>query len=163
MGIAVLIVAGIMLQRPLRERYWLWKLESETEDQTSEAAERLGQTGSVKAIPSLINALAELHQIGDFWWVKSDTSELILVVSFDVPGRENPRQGPLAYFAAIQGISSRMPERTEKLLRSYLSDDREIARAVAASVLFKGTSGAQKYVSPLRNSLSFYTSLGSPF
>ena len=58
--------------------------------------------------------------------------------------------GPLAYFAAIQGISSRMPERTEKLLRSYLSDDRGIARAVAASILFKGTTGAQKYVPPER-------------
>ena len=37
-----------------------------------------------------------------------------------------------------------------EILESYLSDQREIVRAVAASVLFGGTDRAQEYVSRKR-------------
>ncbi len=146
LGTAALIVAAITFQRPLRERYWLWKLESGgTKEERLTAAERLEELGSVRAIPSLIDALAAAMEAKEAvdrfrdrsrWWVNRDTSQLYIPIR--------------PYVAAIQSISNRTPDRTKEFLRSYLSDDREIARAIAASILYEGTRGAQEYVSPTR-------------
>ena len=77
-GIGVLVVAGITLQRPLQERYWLWKLETgATEEERLTAAERLEELGSVKAVPLLIDACAgALSQTYIHWWIDPDTSRL---------------------------------------------------------------------------------------
>ncbi len=41
-GLGILLVAGVVLYRPMQERYWIWKLESGTKDKCRVAAERLG-------------------------------------------------------------------------------------------------------------------------
>ena len=189
LGVGVVVVAGIMLYPSLRERYWIWKLESEVEEERLEAAERLGGLGSVRAIPSLIDAFElALVQYGKIWKVDRSTSRLYfdttpleepgrggadvrLVISgsgpfgpggdptspsIEVlilppairPGQRPP--GPSTYVNAIRSILKSRPGRAEKLLRSYLTEEREILRAVAASMLFEGASGAREYVSEQR-------------
>ncbi len=181
LGVAVVVVAGIMLYPLLRERYWIWKLESgETEEEREEAAERLGELGSVKAIPSLIDTVElALVQYEKFWKVDRSTSRLYFrTVRLVKPGRGEPKDrvviginappggnptsslsteslilpgqrppGLTTYFNAIRSILKSRPERAEKLLRSYLTDEKEVGRAVAASILFAGTDRAREYVS----------------
>ncbi len=159
LGIGVVVVAGIMFYPLLRERYWIWKLESgETEEEREEAAERLGELGSVKAIPSLIDTVElALVQYEKFWKVDPSTSRLYFrTVRRVKPGRgvvivgiKTP-SGPGAYVNAIRSILKSRPERAEKRLKLYLSDEREFVRAVAASILFAGTSRAREYVSEQR-------------
>ncbi len=78
LGVGVVVVAGITLSPSLRERYWIWKLESgETEEERVSAAERLGEIGAVRAIPSLIDAVElALVQYGKIWKVDRSTSRL---------------------------------------------------------------------------------------
>ncbi len=128
-GLGILLVAGVAL-------YWIWRLEAETGEERRKAAETLGRLGTVRAIPSLIDAfVAAMDRPGNLWWLDRNTSELYSI------------RGSWPNVAAVQSISNRTPQRTKEFLRSYLSDDRELARAVAASVLFEGTSDAQKYFS----------------
>jgi hypothetical protein len=56
-GLLVLVAAGLSLKDVLRERYFLSRLESGTEDERKSAAETLGRIGSPRAIPALLGAL----------------------------------------------------------------------------------------------------------
>ena len=50
----MLLVAGYAFKdRPI-EQWYLWRLESEDEETTKAAVERLGEMGSVRAIPRLL-------------------------------------------------------------------------------------------------------------
>ncbi len=158
LGVGVVVVAGITLYPSLRERYWIWRLEAETEEERQEAAERLGELGSVKAIPSLIDTVElALVQYEKSWKVDRSTSRLyfrtvrrvkpgrgVVIVGIKMPS------GPGTYVNAIRSILKTRPERAERRLKLYLSDEREFVRAVAASILFAGTSRAREYVSEQR-------------
>ncbi len=158
LGVGDVVVAGITLYPSLRERYWIWRLEADTEEERQEAAERLGELGSVKAIPSLIDTVElALVQYEKFWKVDRSTSRLYFrTVRMVKPGRGvvivgiKMPSGPGAYVNAIRSILKSRPERAEKRLKLYLSDEREFVRAVAASILFAGTSRAREYVSEQR-------------
>ncbi len=70
LGVGVVVVAGITLYPSLRERYWIWKLESGTEEESTEAATALGELDSVKALPVLIDTLqAAIDRSGHYWFV----------------------------------------------------------------------------------------------
>ena len=88
LGVGVVVVAGIMLYPSLRERYWIWKLESKTRTERLEATERLGAIVSVGAISALVETHVRLFRGPDV-----PTAEL------------NSR------LAAIRRISERNPER----------------------------------------------------
>ena len=146
LGVGVVVVAGITLYPSLRERYWIWKLESGTEQ--LEAAERLGKIGSVRAIPRLIDACVDadaLSQSDADWWIDPISSDLFFDPTAGLGARPSPHTA--IYINAIRSIRKRAPTPATKVLERCLSDEREIVRAVAASMLFKGTSRAQKYVS----------------
>ena len=53
-GILVVVAAGFALKRPLLERWYIWQLESQDEEETKRAAERLGAMRSVRAVPLLV-------------------------------------------------------------------------------------------------------------
>ena len=86
------------------------------------------------------------------------TSRLLTTYGSGLGGGDNPStpeliQGSLAvdfgllmYVDAIGSISKRTPEHAETLLQSYLTNEKEIVRAVAASVVFDGRKGAWEYV-----------------
>ena len=46
-GLGILVVAGIILYRPLQEQYWLWRLEVGTEDDRVLASRELAELRSV--------------------------------------------------------------------------------------------------------------------
>ena len=120
--------------------------------------------GSVSAIPHLIEKLVvALDQGGNTWWIHPNTSRFSFGALQDGKSfiRVNtttclttylrpPTLPADTYVSAIQSISKRKPERVEKLLRSYLTNEKQIARAVAVSVLFEGTDRAREYVSKER-------------
>ena len=56
-GIAVLVASGFALKRPVLEEWYLWKLDSENDEERKVAAEKLGEMGSVRAIPPLVEIL----------------------------------------------------------------------------------------------------------
>ena len=71
-GLAALVVAAVALKRPLFEQFWLWKLQSADQATRDSAARRLGEMGSVRAIPPLIELFREISPTtfpSD--WVKS--------------------------------------------------------------------------------------------
>ena len=139
-GIAVLVVAAITLQRPLQERYWIWRLESGTDEQRLKAADKLAGLRSVKAIPALVE-VSEMALNGSPWCMDANTSKII------VRGRFSTDHRPISYIDAIRSILKAVPEPAEARLKPYLSDEREFVRAVAASVLFEGTDRAREHVS----------------
>ncbi len=53
-GLGVLLVAGVVLYRPLEERYWLWKLREGDEAEKERAADRLAELKVQEAVPILI-------------------------------------------------------------------------------------------------------------
>ena len=53
-GIVVVVAAGFALKRPVLEQWYLWQLESEDEQERKSAAERLGEMGSVRAMPVIL-------------------------------------------------------------------------------------------------------------
>ena len=53
LGLLVLVVAGVALKDRAIEQWYLWKLESEDEEDRKAAAEQLGDMGSLRAIPLL--------------------------------------------------------------------------------------------------------------
>lgn len=57
LGVGVLVVAGMALYPSLRERYWLWRLESGTEDERQTAADRLAELKVGEAVPILIRSI----------------------------------------------------------------------------------------------------------
>ncbi len=61
-GVAIFLVALYVSRETFLERYWLWKLEAEDDDQRKTAAERLGAMGSVRAIPILVQLLRDYPQ-----------------------------------------------------------------------------------------------------
>ncbi len=143
-GIGVLVVAAITLQRPLRERYWIWKLESGTDDERLQASLRVVRLRSVKAIPALVE-VSEMTLHGSRWCVDGSTSKIIF------GGRVSTDHRPISYIDAIRSILKAVPEPADARLRPYLSDEREFIRAAAASILFEGTDhGAKNYVSSKR-------------
>ncbi len=143
-GIGVLVVAGITLQRPLQEQYWIWRLESGTDEQRLKAADKLAGLRSVKAIPALID-VSEVALNGSPWCVDGRTSKIIF------RGRSSTDHRPISYIDAIRSILKAVPEPAKARLRSFLSDEREFIRAAAASILFEGTDhGAKNYVSSKR-------------
>ncbi len=141
LGIGVIVVAAITLQRPLQERYWIWRLESGTDEERFQAADKLAGLRSVKAIPALVE-VSEVALNGSPWCVDASTSE--------IRGRFSTDHRPTRYFDAIRTILKAVPEPAEASLKPYLSDEREFVRAVAASILFQGTDRAKEYVSPKR-------------
>ncbi len=56
-GLGIRLVAGVVLYRPLEERYWLWKLREGEESEKERAADRLAELGVEEAIPILVQAL----------------------------------------------------------------------------------------------------------
>ena len=77
LGVGVVVVAGITLYPSLRERYWIWKLESGTKSEWLEAVERLQEIGSGKSVPKLIDAFADaLDNAGHEWTVERSTSRI---------------------------------------------------------------------------------------
>ncbi len=57
-GLIVLVAAGMALQRPARERWYVSRLTSREAAAREEAADRLAAMGSVKAIPHLTRAFS---------------------------------------------------------------------------------------------------------
>ena len=166
LGIGVLVVAAIMFQRPLREQFWIWKLKSANTAQRRRAAEKLVELGSINAISALVEAAAvaaaSLSPEWD-WRVRLDTSQIVLVkrpVASPVTLRTGTSANPsllLDYPKAIQSIASGLETMPMLIMLKarvvpYLSDEREIARAVAASVIapIQGWGRPQKYVSERR-------------
>ena len=64
-GVFVLVAAGVTLKDSLRERWYLWKLSSEDENERTTAAKGLAEMRSVKAVPLLkkLRARNELLKI----------------------------------------------------------------------------------------------------
>ena len=75
---------------------------------------------------------------------RGDPKDRVVIVGIKTPS------GPGTYVNAIRSILKSRPARAEKLLRSYLTEEKEIVRAVAASILFAGTDRAREYVSEQR-------------
>ena len=150
LGVAVVVVAGITLYPSLRERYWIWKLESGTKPEWLEAVERLQEVGSGKSVPKLIDAFADaLDDAGHEWTVELSTSRIAYRSRPEGDDFLSLRIGLTVFIDAIREMSERRPE-VRQLLESYLSSDSELFRAVAASILFEGTSRASQYVSEQR-------------
>jgi HEAT repeat protein len=61
-GVAVLVGAGFALKRPILERWYLWELDSEDDEQRKLAAQKLGELESVKAVPKLLQVLRDYQQ-----------------------------------------------------------------------------------------------------
>ena len=59
-GLAALVVSAVALKRPMFEQFWLWKLQSDDQATRDSAARRLGEMGSVRAIPPLIELFLEI-------------------------------------------------------------------------------------------------------
>ena len=150
-GLGILIVAGITLYPSLRERYWIWKLESGTWTEREEAVERLGELGSVRTIQHLIEAVMITEGSLSNWWINPATSRFVFEVQsrFGSVRETGYPVTPIVFACidAIRSISKRTPENAERLLRSYLRGQKELARAVAASILFEGTDRVRQYVS----------------
>lgn len=147
----MLVIAGVTVYPSLRERYWIWTLESGTEVEQREAAANLVESKSVKAIPALIKATgAALDRTGRDWAVESTGSGLILLPIEWFLRSDDLLPNPWVFVEAIRQIREDCREPTERLLQRLLSDNRELVRAVAASVLFYGTDRAREYVSKER-------------
>ena len=58
-GLGIVLVAGIVLYRPLEERYWLWKLREGDEGEKERAADRLAELGVEEAVPILIDFIPD--------------------------------------------------------------------------------------------------------
>ncbi len=56
-GLGILLVAGVVLYRPLEERYWLWKLREGEESEKERAADRLAELKVEEAIPILVGLI----------------------------------------------------------------------------------------------------------
>ncbi len=56
-GLGILLVAGVVLYRPLEERYWLWKLREGEESEKERAADRLAELRVAEAILILISSI----------------------------------------------------------------------------------------------------------
>ena len=145
LGIGALVVAGMSLYPSLRERYWLWKLDTGSKEEQLEATARLAELSSLEAIPSLIEVTAAA--LDDDWAIILPGSSLDSRPFALRPNLFHLRNPYAAFLEAIRKISRDRHESAKKLLEPLLSDDREIVRAVAASVLFYGTDRAQVYVS----------------
>ncbi len=56
-GLGILLVAGVVLYRPLEERYWLWKLTEGDEGEKERASDRLAELGVEEAVPILVGLI----------------------------------------------------------------------------------------------------------
>ena len=56
-GLVVVASAGLAFRWPITERYYIWKLESRDKAERDHAAAKLGEMRSIRAIPSLVEAL----------------------------------------------------------------------------------------------------------
>ena len=61
LGVLVLLVAGYASRDLAVEQWYIWKLESEDEQERKLAAEKLGEMGSVRAVPSLMLQIEQLE------------------------------------------------------------------------------------------------------
>ncbi len=61
LGVLVLLVAGYAAKDKAVEQWYIWKLESEDEQERKLAAEKLGEMGSVRAVPSLMLQIEQLE------------------------------------------------------------------------------------------------------
>ena len=148
LGVGVVVGAGITLYPSLRERYWIWRLESETEEQRLEAAERLGEVGFRASVPRLIRKLADtVENSGTNWWI-DPSSRLHALPTAGFTSLRMSRD-MLMFETCVNSVSRIAQRRSEimALLEPYLKSKEEIVRAVAASVLFDGTDKAKEYVS----------------
>ena len=83
-GLGILVVTGVVLQRPLQERYWLWRLETGSEAEQLEAVGKLAKIGSAAAIPRLILALeSTLIASHCFWLVEESASRFTVYKRVD--------------------------------------------------------------------------------
>ena len=56
-GLGIVLVAGVMLYRPLEERYWLWKLREGEESEKERAADRLAELKVEEAVAILVDLI----------------------------------------------------------------------------------------------------------
>ncbi len=61
LGVLVLAIAGYASRDLAVEQWYIWKLESEDEQERKLAAEKLGEMGSVRAVPSLMLQIERLE------------------------------------------------------------------------------------------------------
>ena len=61
LSVVVLVAAAFALKRPILEQWYLWELDSEDEQERKSAAEKLGEMGSVRAVPHLIQAIETME------------------------------------------------------------------------------------------------------
>jgi hypothetical protein len=102
-GVVVVVVMGMVLKDRIREEYYLYRLEHGDKEAKKVAAERLGEIGSVRAVPvilRLFQSLSEEELAGFLPLVDhgSITNQKSLVpILSDVP--------TLLYFFSAQGRS----------------------------------------------------------
>ena len=76
LGLAVLVAAGATFQRPLLERWYLWRLDSKNEAERKVGAQKLGEIGSLKAIPRLLEIFRQEGRYQVLHWSGQALSDI---------------------------------------------------------------------------------------
>ncbi len=154
LGIGALVVAGMTFYSSLRERYWLSRLHADSEEEREEAVKRLGEVGSVRAIPFLLESCADRLNGTTNWEIMTppDQTHYCLTIvglrgGFGLPIVKVKMD---CHLRSIRTISRNRPELAESVLRPYLADEREVVRAFAALALFGSSNRSLDYISSER-------------
>ncbi len=115
-GLGILLVAGVMLYRPLEERYWLWKLREGEESEKERAADRLAELGVEEAVRILLGLIPD-EEDPDWRLLWENASEDLFKQQY-------------AARALVKMGSVAVPQ-----LRATLTDQSEIRRGFAAYIL----------------------------
>ncbi len=110
-GLGILLVAGVVLYRPLEERYWLWKLREGEESEKERAADRLAELGVEEAIPILVSSIPRESHWG-------------------VSRRVTKRLSPFWVRALVKRKEAAVP-----YLQEILKEESVIAQCCAVSIL----------------------------
>lgn len=86
MAMVILVAAAILAKDRILEQWYLWRLEVGSEEEQADAAERLGELRSVRAVPALV-AMFKKASWNSLETIRSDGSAVAYL--FD-PGRGQP-------------------------------------------------------------------------
>lgn len=62
LGVAMLVASSLACRRPLLERWYAWRFDVGAEEEKIEAAVKLGELGSDRAVPWLLETLLAAHE-----------------------------------------------------------------------------------------------------
>ncbi len=149
----IVFFLGVFSQKFLREQYWIWKLENKDPIIQEIALNKLSELQSVRAIPRMMDALAQRMGEWDYSIAERVEGDLTLHSSDNLPlldffgARARFSYGKKAFDeSSLKAFKVKNNQAGIQILKTYFNDPIKSKRLMSISAICESMSEAKKFL-----------------